>query len=145
MLKFGTGHAEPREASPQGTWLAAWLEDELNQLLKLSLAWDGHRASQITMEAVINAAYFFHAISDQSSILPQFFPLPDGGVQFEWHVGGAALEIEVDATGAAHALALTADGQVSFAADITLTDPDNLQSVRAIVRSLSDRVTKHRR
>ncbi len=128
-------------ASPESVWFAAWVEDELDQLLRLAPGWDGHRAERVTEQAVATAVHIFFAITDRSSVLPQFFPLPDGGIQFEWHVGGQALEVEVDGAGGVYALAYSKTGGVTFEEELTLNDRDMVNAVRRIVRSLSDRVS----
>jgi hypothetical protein len=41
----------------------------------------------------------------QDSSEPDLFPLPDGGIQAEWHAGGHDIEIEVRADGSGYATA----------------------------------------
>ena len=92
----------------------AWLGDQaraqLDELLQLEPQWDGHRAKVISIAAVRGAVESLFRIADEVSLAPQFFPLPDGGVQYEWHVGGESVEVEVDGSGVAYALATDRDG-----------------------------------
>ncbi|MDA8045306.1 MAG: hypothetical protein M0Z30_08730 [Actinomycetota bacterium] len=66
-----------------------------------------------------------------ASVPPQFVPLPDGGVQAEWLVGGDSLEIEVSGEGEAFVFGVDADGGVAVEGD-----PD-AQVLGAAARRLS--------
>jgi hypothetical protein len=95
------------------TWLVQHVERELNGLLGLRPGWDGRRAAIVTDDAVMSAVEAVAALlEDDTAAIPQFFPLPDGGVQVEWHVNDNHVEIEIDAAGAPHVLAVDRDGHV---------------------------------
>jgi hypothetical protein len=103
------------DVDPFIQWLARKVEAELNRLVRLEEGWDGRRAREVTDEAVVSSVEaLFALVGDHTWPAPQFFPLPDGGLQFEWHMGGAAVEVEVDSEGEAHALAESPDGSVLF-------------------------------
>ncbi len=91
-------------------WFVEYVEAELNELLGLGEGWDGRRAGPITDAAVQGTIDVLAALMNETSAPPQLFPLPDGGLQVEWHVGGNDIEVEIDAGGEAHVLAETADG-----------------------------------
>jgi len=114
-----------------------YVENELNRLVELPQGWDGRHAAQITNEAVQTTVDLLPAISDEQSVPPQFFPLPDGGIQFEWHVGGNDIEIEVDGGGEAHAVAVTADDNILFEGEIAIDQTRSLFAIRHLVRSWS--------
>jgi hypothetical protein len=124
-------------------WLAPVVEGRINDLLALGAAWDGHRAEPITLDAALAAASVSFALCADVGLAPQIFPLPDGGLQLEWHAGGHSLEIEIDAEGEAHALAATPDGTevINEAVDAT---SQSLTDARAVLRRIESRVTRTR-
>jgi hypothetical protein len=124
-------------------WLAEHARRELNELLRLRPRWDGHRARSITDEAVRSTVQTLFEIAEELSLPPQFFPLPDGGIQYEWHVGGQSVEVEVGAGGIAHVLATDRDGEVLAEGQLG-SDGELIQSVGAIVRQLSFRAASAR-
>jgi hypothetical protein len=151
-LRGGDGHPDRRieirvaaaDGSLRRTWLAAYAEDQVNALFKLRQGWDGYRARALATEAVNGAIELMFTIADELSVPPQLFPLPDGGIQLEWHAAGEDIEIEVDAAGTAHALATNAAGQVLINEEVGAS-PQSLDAVRAAVRSLSARLAGARR
>jgi len=92
--------------------LVQHVERELNRLWLLPLHWDGRRAAQITFTAAQGAVKTLAALVTPESPPPQFFPLPDGGVQVEWLIAGNSIEIEVEADGAIQVLAMNTAGDV---------------------------------
>lgn len=117
---------------------------ELGRLLQLRPGWDGHRARQITHEAVFATARVLARVLDRHSEIPQFFPLADGGIQVEWYAD-EQIEIEIDGAGDAHVLATAANGEVVAEGSF---DPqgssDLVSSIAAMVRSLSAHVAVER-
>lgn len=93
-------------------WWVQYVEQELNHLLRLRPCWDGRRALPVEEIAVETMVRVLSTLMDEASSLPQLFPLTDGGLQAEWHVGGNDIEIEVEGRGAAHVLATAADGEI---------------------------------
>ena len=125
-------------------WLADYVQSEINRLLSLDKRWDGHRARPGTDEAAGSSISIVFSLCDEISLPPQFFPLPDGGVQIEWHVAGASVEIEVDSMGGAHALATDSVGSALIDQDLDLPDLVTLAPLRDAVRQLSLRVVRGR-
>ncbi len=92
--------------------LVQYIEAELNQLLELRAGWDGRRARPVTLAAVKSTVRVIDSLMNDGSAPPQLFPLPDGGVQIEWHVGGNSIEVEIDGGGEAHVLAQGSAGDI---------------------------------
>lgn len=74
---------------------------KLNELLALPDGWNHRGARQTTVEAVEATARILLEVMTGQSLFVQLFPLPDGGIQAEWHVGDSSVEIEVDGNGSA--------------------------------------------
>jgi hypothetical protein len=133
---------EIRVTTPDGilprTWLAEYMEQKLNQLLRLQMGWDGHRGRPITEAAVTEVVGIALTITDDLSLPPQIFPLADGGIQLEWHAYSEDIEIEVDGAGSAHLLAVDPEGTVFLDAKIKSTG--DLSPVAEAVRAMSRRV-----
>jgi hypothetical protein len=123
-------------------WFDDYLSAELNRLFALPARWDGFSADEITLEAIQQLVAILVRIVGESSPAPQFFPLPDGGIQAEWHVGGNDIEVEVDAAGDAYVLATrsndetVADGEVGTGRD----DPA-IEAVATFLNELSERLS----
>jgi hypothetical protein len=118
-------------------WLVPYVEERLNELLRLPGGWDGFRARPLTDAAVRSAVLLLFAIANDETLPPQFFPLPDGGVQMEWHVAGESVEIEIDGLGDGHVSAIDRAGQVTFESDLTPDSPSALRTSRETVARLS--------
>ena len=125
-------------------WLADHVQTEVNAILALGEGWDGHRAKPITDEAAGSTISLVFALCDDLSLPPQFFPLPDGGVQIEWHVGGEAVEVEIDGSGDAHALVIDDSGAVIVDSALEPDASESLLPVQAVVRRLSIRAASGR-
>ena len=121
-------------------WLATYAEEQVNALLRLPPGWDGYRGRQLTQEAVAAAIDVLFAIADDMSLPPQLFPLPDGGIQLEWHAAGWDVEIEVDSVGSGYALATDAEGAVIADGEVTPGQTPTLTQVQDAVRRLSARL-----
>jgi hypothetical protein len=91
--------------------LINWVARELTRMRELQPGWDGHRAVPITEEAVNGTVRALADVLDEDSEPPQFFPLPDGGIQVEWYADDD-IEVEIDGKGEAHALVTAANGDI---------------------------------
>lgn len=76
-----------------------YLEHQLNQLGLLRRGWDGAGAAVVTDRALVEAGTILASVVGERTLLPQIFPLVDGGVQIEWHAGGDNVEVEVQGDG----------------------------------------------
>ena len=124
-------------------WFVQYVEAELNALYALPERWDGHRAQPITVSAIEGAIQVLGALMDQTSPPPQLFPLPDGGIQAEWHVDGNQIEIEIEGTGDAYLLVDRADGSVVAEGAATRDDPDGaVAAAREFLRALASRLAR---
>lgn len=117
----------------------AYAERQLDQILALPDGWDGRRGVAISETAVETAVRVVASILDARSALPQFFPLPDGGVQVEWHLADNDIEIEVDGLGDAHVLAMDAEGRIVVEGSIGPADDACIETA-AFLRLLSERL-----
>jgi hypothetical protein len=120
----------------------AYVEAGLNSLLELRDGWDGRRARAITIPAVQSTVQVLAALMNEASAPPQFFPLPDGGIQVEWHVGGNDIEVEIDSGGEAHVIAQTSDGADVTEGIATPDRPEVLSSAREFLQLLSARLAR---
>lgn len=84
----------------------------ISNLLNLPPAWDGRRALPIADRAAKSVLRATLMVADDSSLTPQYFPLPNGGIQVEWQAAGAGLEIECDPEGDCHVLAVNHSNEV---------------------------------
>jgi hypothetical protein len=124
-------------------WFVQYIEAELNSLCALQEGWDGHRARPISDGAIVATIQVLGALMDQTSPPPQLFPLPDGGIQAEWHVAGNKIEIEIEGTGGAYLLADRSDGSVVAEGPATREDPDGaVASAREFLRALAARLAR---
>lgn len=75
----------------------AWVEptvQSLGRLLRLDPDWDTYGASRIDPRCVAAALYLASRTFRDDTPIPSVVPTSRGGLQFEWHTGGANLEIE---------------------------------------------------
>ena len=107
-----------------------WFDDHLNQALNrlfaLPPSWDGSGSAEVTLEAIQGAALVLAQIVDENSPAPQFFPLRDGGIQVEWHIGGNGIEVEVDGSGEAYVFAGKASGEVVVDGEVAADEQSSL-------------------
>lgn len=129
------------DGSLRNTWLAEQMEEHLNSLLRLTPGWDGRRARPLTAEAVGSAVGLLFAVASDFSLPPQLFPLPDGGIQMEWHAG-QSVEIEVDAAGDAHVLITDEKDQIVTNTELVPGDDDLLTWTRQVIENLSIALTR---
>jgi hypothetical protein len=131
-----------RVVGPDGSlhhdWLASHMETQLNELLRLDAGWDGGAADPVSMEAVKSIVAVIGQISSDS--VPFVFPLPDGGLQIEWHAGHESVEIEVDSEGTAHLLVTAPDGTILVNDELMPHGPVEPAIARRAVERLSSRL-----
>lgn len=100
----GRGVLYIRQIAADGTPLPAlaWLDEvqrKLQELYDLPVGWDDRRALPATEQAVEGVVRILFAIMRPDSLTPHLVPLPDGGIQVEWHANGHDLEVEVEGDG----------------------------------------------
>jgi hypothetical protein len=88
----------------------------IDRLRALPSGWDGRQAQQVTDDAS-RAAILVVAGVAVAGLTAQIFPVPEGGLQVEWHYHDWDLEIEVSDTGELTIFACDEAGQVSFDSD----------------------------
>jgi hypothetical protein len=121
-------------------WLGQWMESRLNDLLRLPDRWDGARAHRVTLEAASAATFAAFAVARDSKLSPQVFPLIDGGLQLEWHAAGLALEIEIDASGEGHVLAIDDNGAELINDEFSADPPLNVDKANNVLSQIAARV-----
>jgi hypothetical protein len=150
-----TGYTRVRSAPPapvyydRGSEGLAWvfreIVKELTRLMELPPRWDGRQARPIKQEAIYAFLQVLPYLLDQTSEPPQFFPLPSGGIQVEWLSGTQQVEIEIDQSGEACALATTADGDVLAEGILDTQGPSDLVStVAGLVKNISAEIAAER-
>jgi hypothetical protein len=113
-------------------WIGS-VEAQLNELLRLPPAWDGQRAQAVTEAAVKAVVAVLGEIEDEHGLPPAVFPLPDGGVQAEWHAAGNDVEVEVEGDGSVFVFARDMSGNVTIEGDVAVTGLDtNSPSVTGV-------------
>ncbi len=74
-------------------WFGAVVE-RLGQYLSLGEDWNGYGENAITTQAVVRTVSLLTQVAMKGPE-PAVVPMPDGGIQIEWHYGGTEIEIEV--------------------------------------------------
>src|SRR3990167_7857996 len=90
----GTQLAEPTKP----LWQIS-IAPALRRLTELRQGWDSYGALPIDRNTLARALAVLSRVMPPDAPAPQAVPLNDGGVQFEWHVGGIDLEFEVHPRG----------------------------------------------
>lgn len=92
------------------------LARQTNRLLALPANWDGRGGEPLDLEVVRHAVPVIAALALLASTTVELFGQPDGGVQAEWHLGRADVEIEFDVEGDVVALVRdeSGDSQADF-------------------------------
>jgi hypothetical protein len=123
-------------------WFDEYLNQELNRLFALPAGWDGFSSDLVTIEAIQKAVTVLVMIADETTPAPQFFPLRDGGIQVEWHVGGNDIEVEVNGVGEAYVFAARSDGEVIADGEVGAEEQEQLLgATRTFLNELSKRLT----
>jgi hypothetical protein len=79
-----------------------WIEeliDRFNFVLTLEPGWDGANSVSVTSNALEVALNVLEETMAWDTIAPVVVPVPDGGIQLEWHCAGVDLEIYVESDG----------------------------------------------
>ena len=82
---------------PKPRWFDS-LAVGLVEVLTLPSNWDLNGGRSINLDIVNVALALAPRILGSESRPPWVVPLSDGGIQLEWHLSGAELEIEIDST-----------------------------------------------
>ena len=77
----------------------------INELAKLPHGWNSYDSPPMTEAALLSA----RKIAEALRTLVHVSPVPGGGIQFEWHGGGADIEIEVMPNGSVETLVTVDD------------------------------------
>jgi len=85
-------------AFPQPPWAYKVLS-KTNDLLNLNLAWDSYSAIAIQKKSVEKMLDILFSLASSTTPAPSLVPLPDGGVQIEWHDGTRDLELSFQSDG----------------------------------------------
>jgi len=137
-----------RATGPDGslrqTWLASYMEAQINGLRRLRPGWDGHRADPVSDEAVGSVVRLISRFASELSPPPMVFPLPDGGLQLEWHAGPQSVEVEVDGAGEAHVLATDESGRIVLNTELVTDSDEALAQAQQAVERLAMRVLRAR-
>ena len=84
-----------RMTVPTNVATARWFRPVVSRLegaLSLAPGWDSYSALPTTATEVEAAILFLASFLDHDSAPPTIVPLPDGGIQLEWHRGGVDVE-----------------------------------------------------
>jgi hypothetical protein len=120
--------------------------EELLRLRQLGPRWNGRKAPPITDKALYSAAgIVLPLMLREQAELPQFFPLPDGGIQIEWYAEDQ-VEIEVDASGEVYAVATASDGETIADGILDPLVPSDLSAIiTGAVVKVSEQIAAGRR
>ena len=87
-----------RLKNTEPTWLFPMLE-RLTHLSKLRENWDSYGAEPISQGSIALAVQLSSEIMTEDTPMPTIVPTTRGGIQFEWHLAGIDLEVEVMSNG----------------------------------------------
>jgi hypothetical protein len=104
------------------------IEQKINRLLDLPAGWDRRRAACTTDRAVEATVAVLLGLMTPHSPPVQLFPLPDGGIQAEWHLAGNSIEIEIDAEGEPFVSAETSGGAPVAEGDLDVASQGGLMA-----------------
>jgi hypothetical protein len=94
----GTSNAKQRQVialqvqQPAADWLRSAVQ-RIENLTTLARDWNSYGSHPVTAEAALAAVRFLLDTAYRELGAPAIVPLPDGGVQVEWHRGGLDVEI----------------------------------------------------
>lgn len=83
---------------PRPTWFAPVLQG-FASLVTLSDNWDGERARKIDSATINRALIALEELLPRDAPAPSIVPVPNAGLQIEWHRKGKDLEIEFNPAG----------------------------------------------
>lgn len=93
---------------------AAWVEPvvkRLNELARLGKDWDPRGSEPVTYEDAKAVADFLNACMAYDSPAPVITPLPSGGLELSWEVGGIELEVVFDSANNERSAILDVNGE----------------------------------
>lgn len=127
-------------SDPSGhlAWLAGSIERQFNDLLQLRAGWDGRKALPSTYAALLRATELLGSFGE-GLVPPQVFPLPDGGVQLEWHAA-SSVEIEVDRRGEAHVVVVDDSGEIVVNRELQRESAADLDGVQQFLSLIATRL-----
>lgn len=107
---------EVHAPSASCAWFQRAVED-LVRLLNLGPNWNGYGERAVHPASAKRLVRLLDEVGFRGAA-PSIVPLPDGGLQAEWHRGNASIEIEVPPVGDAHAYACgLSDGDKDWVAN----------------------------
>jgi hypothetical protein len=90
-----------------------WIDDvvdKLNELARLSKDWDPRGSMPVAFDDAKAAVEFLNRVMRFDSPAPAITPLPSGGLELAWSVGGVALEVVFDSANGERAAILDSEG-----------------------------------
>lgn len=100
-MQFAMGVSVAPRKIAQSAATRARVAERLEHLTELQFDWDGEGAQALDRLAMRVSTTFVDAMLTAGFPEPEVFPVPDGGVQFEWASGPIELEVEVTPGGRA--------------------------------------------
>ena len=85
-----------------GRTLPSWINpliEQFKRVLAINAGWDGANARPVTSDALTSALTVLEETMAWDTVAPKVVPVPDGGLQLEWHCAGVDLEVYVDSDG----------------------------------------------
>jgi hypothetical protein len=76
---------------PTAPW-AQSVKDELEAAMALEASWDSYGGLPIVLRHAREAVNFLNRVMAWETRAPWVVPVPDGGIQLEWHAGGLDVE-----------------------------------------------------
>jgi hypothetical protein len=91
---------------PSCAW-SEYLENRLEELIRLPVGWDGYRARPVSFPNASYALSVLEQLHLTSIRAPDLVPGYQGDLQAEWHIGNVDIELHVLAPNQVHAWRLT--------------------------------------
>jgi hypothetical protein len=101
-----------------GPWTRV-AQDRVREFAALPEGWDGKNSLPLQEKARSRSFGVIDALTKLHMSAPHIVPIPDGGLQLEWHKGSRGLEIEVNPDGSVGFLVEDAEGAM-LSGDIVL-------------------------
>lgn len=93
---FASGASTLPERAADYVELENAVRGRLDELSQLEVGWDGADARPVDRLALDHAWRLAEQSIRADLPAPELFPVPDGGVQLEWHAGPVELEVEIE-------------------------------------------------
>jgi hypothetical protein len=94
----------------QPAWVNPTIE-RLNELSALRAGWDPRGSQAVSEDDLNEAVAFLNSAMNHDSPPPAITPLPSGGIELAWSVGGTELEVVFDSSQNERVALLDIDGQ----------------------------------